>query len=134
MRMELAGSTANGSRDAAATTILGSQQHIVMTYDASDSMWKWYQNGELMEGFAGAGPSSLNDANNWLGRSNFAGDANTDALYDEFRVYDFALSDSQIRQNLLDGPNVLTIIPEPSAAILGLTALGSLGARRRRTS
>lgn len=134
MRMELAGSPANGTRDAAGTTLLGSQQHIVMTYDATDSMWKWYQNGELMEGFAGAGPASLNDVNNWLGRSNWAGDANTDALYDEFRVYDFALSDSQIRQNLLDGPNVLTIIPEPSAAILGLAALGSLGARRRRTS
>jgi MYXO-CTERM domain-containing protein len=131
MRMEMLGTTQNGTRDAIGATILGSQQHIVMTYDAGDGMWKWYRNGELMEGFAGAAPSSLNDVNNWLGRSNWAGDANTDALYDEFRIYDYALSDAQVRQNLVDGPNLVTVVPEPTAGLLGLAGFGLLARRRR---
>jgi hypothetical protein len=131
MRIEMLGTAQNGTRDAVGATILGSQQHIVMTYDAADGMWKWYRDGELMEGFAGAAPSALNDVNNWLGRSNWAGDANTDALYDEFRIYDYALSDAQVRQNLLDGPNQLTVVPEPSVALLGLAGFGLLARRRR---
>ena len=131
MRMELLGTPANGTRDADGSTIIGTQQHIVMSYDATDGHWKWYQNGEFMEAFAGAAPSSLDDVNNWLGRSNWAGDLNTDALYDEFRIYNYALTDAQIRQNLLDGPNALTIIPEPASAALGVLGFGLLARRRR---
>ena len=69
-------------------------------------------------------PSNLDDVNNWLGRSNWAGDSNTDATYNEFRIYDYALNDAQVQRNLIDGPNTLTIVPEPSAAMLGLVGLG----------
>lgn len=132
MRIEKLG-TGAGTRDAAVSTLLGSEQHIVMTYDGTDGMWKWYQNGKLMEGFAGNAPSSINDVNNWLGRSNWAGDANTDATYNEFRIYDYALTEAQVQQNLLDGPNALTVVPEPSAAVLGVAGLGLLAGRRRRS-
>ena len=130
MRMERNGGVA-GTRDALASTILGSEQHFVITYDEVDGNWKWYQNGNLMEGFASDAPGNLNDVNNWLGRSNYSGDANTDGTYNEFRIYDFALTDAQIRQNLLDGPNQLTIVPEPSAGLLGLFGLAMLNRRRR---
>ena len=135
MRIEMVGApvpAGNGTRDTAGATIIGSPQHIVMSYDAADGHWKWYRNGDLMEAFPGSAPSTLNDVNNWLGRSNWAADLNTDALYDEFRIYDYALTDLQIQQNLLDGPNALTIVPEPATAALGAVGLGLLARRRRR--
>jgi hypothetical protein len=134
MRFERNGAPggANGTRDAGGATILGTEQYIAITYDEADGMWKWYQNGALMEGFASASaPGALNDVNNWLGRSNWAGDANTDATYNEFRIYDYALSPSEIQQNLFDGPNQITLIPEPATGLLGLLGLGFLARRRR---
>lgn len=132
MLLERNNTTGAGNRSAAEATQLGTERHIVITYDPSDSMWKWYLNGNLMEGFSSdAGPSSLNDVNNWLGRSNFSGDANTDGTYNEFRIFDYSLTDAQIQQNFLDGPNKLTLVPEPSGGILALTAL-ALGMHRRK--
>jgi hypothetical protein len=132
MRMERTGGTA-GTRDAVGATIGGTEQYIAITYDSADGMWKWFQNGLLMEGFASDAPGNLNDVNNWLGRSNWAGDANTDATYNEFRIYDYALSPAEIQQNLFDGPNQLTVVPEPTVGLLGLLGLGFLSRRRRRS-
>ncbi|MFT5523589.1 MAG: VCBS repeat-containing protein [Pirellulaceae bacterium] len=50
--------------------------------------------------------SQLNDVNNWLGRSQWGGDANLDGKYDEFRIYDSALSESQLQQSFKVGPDV----------------------------
>jgi hypothetical protein len=131
MRMERIGGI-NGTRDAVGATILNSEQHIVITYDAADGMWKWYQNGKLMDGFDSSAPGLIDDVNNWLGRSNYAGDANTDGTYNEFRIYNYPLTDAQIQRNFLDGPNVLSLVPEASTASLSLLALGLLTRRRRK--
>jgi hypothetical protein len=108
-----------------------------MTYDAATSHWLWYQNGELMEGFDSpeGGPNTINDLNNWLGRSNFLGDANMDGIFNEFRIYDYALNEEHVRGNFNAGPDTVNVVPEPSGAALlafGTLALGSL--RRRRTA
>jgi hypothetical protein len=138
MRFEIAGVAAGpgaGSRDAAGNS-LGIEMHIVVLYDAELQQWQWYRNGELQESFdsIGGAPNTLPDVNNWLGRSNWAGDANTDAFYNEFRVYDYNLSVAEIRGNFLAGPDTVNV-PEPGtwAALLGGTGL-LLGLQRHRKS
>jgi len=75
--------------------------------------------------------SSIPDVNNWLGRSQYSGDLNTDGVYDEFRVYNYALSPNQVLGNFNAGPDVINV-PEPgTATLLGITA-GAMGLRKRR--
>jgi hypothetical protein len=106
--------------------------HLVMTYDASLQEWKWYQNGALVEGFnSSAGPATLNDENNWLGRSQWNGDANLDGVFNEFRIYDYALTQEQAAGNFAAGPDAVNV-PEPGTLAALLTGLGVLALRRRR--
>jgi hypothetical protein len=48
---------------------------------------------------------NLNDVNNWLGRSNWTADANFGGSFNEFRIYDHAMSESEITNNFLIGPD-----------------------------
>jgi len=50
------------------------------------------------------GLSAIPDINNWLGRSQWP-DAMYDGSYNEFRIYNHALSDEQVRGNLVLGPD-----------------------------
>jgi hypothetical protein len=91
---------------------LGTQQHFAVVYNST--------------GGAGGTPASLtvyidgiqrattntaiqlrhlNDVNNWLGRSNWTGDANFAGSYNEFRIYDTALSADDIAKNAFVGPD-----------------------------
>ncbi len=115
---------------------LGTEIHLVLTYNAANQEWDMFRNGVLLEGFtSGDGPGTLNDINNWLGRSQFGTDSNADAIYNEFRIYNYALTPDQVQGNFQAGPEVLNVVPEPtSAVLLGIGALAALGARRRRSS
>jgi hypothetical protein len=59
----------------------------------------------------GVGTSRVN---NWLGRSNWTGDANTNATYDEFRIYDTALSEQQVTSSMSAGPETVINLNEDS--------------------
>src|SRR5690606_24333328 len=66
--------------------------------------------GELIgEAQTAVALSDLNDVNNWLGRSNWTVDANLQATFDEFRIYDFALTTNQVLGNFQAGPDTLNI-------------------------
>ncbi len=99
------------TRESSGTTVLGTQVHLVMLYDAADQNWRWYRNGALMQVLPDSeGLSTLNDVNNWLGRSGWSADSNIDALYNEFRIYDYALSEAQIRGNTAAGPDTINSV------------------------
>jgi hypothetical protein len=51
--------------------------------------------------------AEMDDNNNWLGRSQW-GDQMYVGSYDEFRIYDFALTDNMVYGNFLAGPNTET--------------------------
>jgi Concanavalin A-like lectin/glucanases superfamily len=51
--------------------------------------------------------SMLSDVNDWLGRSQFVGDPYLQGTYDEFRIYNSALSSAQIEAVERAGPNVI---------------------------
>jgi hypothetical protein len=139
MRFEIAGVAAGpgaGTRDAAGNS-LGTEMHIAVVYDEFFQQWRWYRDGELQESFesAGGNPFTIPDVNNWLGRSNWSQDANTDAMYNEFRIYDYALSVEELRGNLLAGPDLVNV-PEPGTltALVGGAALLVGLQRSRRNS
>ena len=120
------------SRDSQNSRILGRELHIVLTYDSANAEWKWYQDGALMEAVPDtSGLASIPDVNNWLGRSQWTGDANFNGFYDEFRIYNYALTQEQIIGNFNAGPDVLNVVPEPGSGALLALGAGALWARRR---
>lgn len=133
MAMERGGGAGSGQRQSPISQNFGTEMHVVLSYDAELLEWRWFQNGKLMESFFSDGsPLTINDVNNWLGRSNFGQDGNFGGIFNEFRIYDYALTQRQIVGNFLAGPD--TVIPEPgSAVLLGLGAT-LMGVRRRRKS
>ena len=52
-------------------------------------------------------PSLINDINNWLGRSQYSQDPRFGGSYHEFRIYNAALSASDIRASFEAGPDVV---------------------------
>ncbi len=110
---------------------LGQETHWVITYENGE--WRRYENGKLVDSIPTTdGPTSLNDVNVWLGRSNWSGDNNLDGTFNEVRIFDRALSPNEIMFEYLTGPDTLTIVPEPSiAALLGMAGLAVTRRRRR---
>lgn len=84
----------------------GVETHLTVVYHYGGFAQKLYINGQL----AATGPmhiplGSIQDVNNWLGRSQFGTDPNFNGRYDEFRIYDGVLTDAQIALNDAAGPD-----------------------------
>ena len=84
-------------------TELGQEFYFAAVYDSNGSisggpiMRRFYRDGEFVDSKAVTVElGNLNDVNNWLGRSNWTADANTQGSYNEFRIYDYALTTNQI--------------------------------------
>ena len=79
--------------------------HVVITQQGAEM--KVYLNGEL----AGEGdnaklisPKDMGETTqNWLGRSQWAQDAYCDHVYDDFRIYDRAISSDDVKTLYADG-------------------------------
>jgi hypothetical protein len=120
----------------------GAQQHVVAVYDKTDttkgpggSMYL-YRNGVLLTNTTGGANGSIGegfDLNNisdedaWLGRSQWP-DPVFDGSYNEFSVYDHALSPTEVLANFAAGP---VPVPEPELLAMGVAAL-SVAIRRLR--
>ncbi len=104
-------------------TELGTQYHYVFTYEdgvgtfgASGGRMSWYRNGALIRtGDLAFRLSSISDVNNWLGRSQWTADDNSNANYNELRLYNNALTASQVLSNFASGPDSLEPpVPAPT--------------------
>ncbi len=100
---------------------IGAQQHIVAVYDKNNTSGGANPGGTMnlyLQGVPVATGSidplldlnTLPDVNNWLGRSQW-GDPIFDGLYNEFSIYDHALSQSEVATNFSTGPIGGTILP-----------------------
>jgi len=80
---------------------------IVVVFDVSGGELRLYAGGELV----GAGLirplSEISDVNNWLGQSQWIQDPHLRGTYDEFRIYDSALTTAQVAAVERAGPDAV---------------------------
>jgi len=95
--------------------ILGqdTEQHLVVVWNDDTSTVQLFVNGVLMaeDGSKHVTLAELIDDNNWLGRSQWP-DPLFSGAYNEFRIYDYALTPSEVLGNFESGPEVLTCMTQ----------------------
>ncbi len=115
------------------------EHHAVVVYDETDTSIgangtiSLYLDGGLVGAMARLSDfslSGLDDVNNWLGRSQW-NDPLFDGLYNEFRIYDQALTVDQVGDSYDAGPDTVAV-PEPSTWLLVAMGLAGLAACRWR--
>ena len=113
-----------------AITVPATRYHYVLTVQdgagtsgASGSLAKWYRDGVLQNVLnLNFHLSQLSDVNNWLGRSQYSADFNSNVSFDEVRLYNRTLSPAEIAYSLAQGteapfgpavlqPDTATILP-----------------------
>lgn len=83
------------------------QVHVVASYNNAAGVARLYVNGQLVAlGKADLPLASIEDVNNWLGRSNWP-DAFFQGAYNEFRIYDGAMLDADVAAAFAAGPDKL---------------------------
>ena len=76
-----------------------STMQVALSFDASRSLLTLYRDGvRVAETPAGFALAELGDVNAWLGRSQWVQDFFARVSYDEFRIYDRALSRTEVRE------------------------------------
>lgn len=124
----------SSARDTLLSVNHGIEDYYAIVFDDAADEWRYYRNGLLTEVLPDTNSlSALTDVNSWLGRSQFSGDANLDAILNEFRISDYVLSDAEIYGNYLAGADVVNLIPEPSSAAVIVLGASVFLIRRRRT-
>ncbi|WP_193211487.1 LamG-like jellyroll fold domain-containing protein [Luteolibacter marinus] len=119
---QIGGNAAQYSSTTAAT-VVGTRYHYVLvvedgagTHGSAGCQARWYRNGALQnsEDFP-FHLSQLSDVNNWIGRSMYSGDSNSNLSLDEFRIYRRVITPAEIVASYGAGPDPTVGPPEPPA-------------------
>jgi len=119
---QIAGGAAIYNFSTAATTI-GTEYHYVLvvqdgvgTYGASGCQARWYRNGVFQNSLdLNFHVTSMSDVNNWIGRSQYGADSNSNLALNELRFYDHALTAGEILSSYNAGADPTSGPPEPPA-------------------
>jgi len=85
---------------------MGRSVQVALVIDTDLAVMALYVDGaEQAAAPADFSLAAIEDVNNWLGRSQWVQDLNLAARYDEFRIYDRALSASEIALLYERGPD-----------------------------
>ncbi|HPD47623.1 MAG TPA: hypothetical protein P5279_13200 [Anaerohalosphaeraceae bacterium] len=85
---------------------LGSEQHIVVVWNGPAGIVQMYVNGTLIdENELHMRLDQIQDINNWLGRAQWP-DCMYNGSYNEFRIYDHAMSASEVAASFAAGTEV----------------------------
>ena len=109
--------------DSGLATTAGVQHHYAITFtdNAGGGRWQWYRDGDAVAYLdVNHHLSSIEDVNNWLGRSLWSGDSMANNDYAEVRISSVAMSRDEILANYALGPN-------RTASTVTLTADDPLG-------
>lgn len=110
-------STQLNSGFAGIETVVGSEVHMVITYDAEDSICKMYVNGQQVDSVpAPVALSQLDDPNCWLGRAQWSPDGMYDGRFNEFRIYNGIMTQDEVNRNLAFGADNLPAVDSVSVA------------------
>lgn len=109
----------------AATPAAGSDHHLVVAYDYTGNQVVMYLNGAPIATGGSVTPLNLlHDVNNWLGRSQWP-DSMFPGTYNEFRIWEGALTADQVAACYAAGPDTLpSVETEPTLAVS--TAAGNV--------
>ena len=107
--------------DLSATTTAGTEHHYAMTVadgagasGSSGCLVRWYRDGEPVGSIDLPYPlSRLEDVNNWIGRSNWGADSNSNLAINELRVHDRALGVRELAASRDAGADA--VFPAPQA-------------------
>ncbi len=106
------------------STPVGQEFHLAISYSFSGNTARVYTNETLVA--TGVAPKRLaqltNDVNNWLGKSQFPADPNIPGKYNEFRIYQGAMTPAQVAASYAAGPDKL---PTPPTTRVQVTAARS---------
>jgi hypothetical protein len=93
---------------AAKALVTGALVQLALVIDADNHQMSLYRNGakETSTSFVGS-LSTLNDVNNWLGRSQYADDPSLGATLHEFRIFGAALSLAALQASFTAGPDAV---------------------------
>ena len=99
-------SSSNGADSAT-----GVPHHVAFVWDEANTSARYYVDGSLIGENTATAMTVQNDfagddVNNWLGRSNWPDDLFVGS-FDEFRVYDTALTEDEVLANIGNGPDAL---------------------------
>ena len=106
-----------------AATIAGTQYHYALVvedgvgvYGATGIRASWYRNGILQNSKDfNFRLVNMEDVNNWIGRSMYGGDSNSNLALNELRIYRLAITPAEIVASYSAGPDPSTGPPEPPA-------------------
>ncbi len=117
----VAGETAKLQAPTAASNgASATQVHYVITYDSAAQLATMIINGtKVGSAHAPSALSTLNDLNNWLGRSQWVFDNRIKATYDELRIYSGIMSESDAQASATAGVDAVFGPP----AVLNANAL-----------
>ena len=91
--------------------------HIAVAYDLYTGVARLYLNGARINTQVAVTPLTLlPDVNNWLGKSQYR-DPFFAGSFDEFRIYDGPLSDSEIAADFTAGPDKLPEVSVPAPTL-----------------
>jgi hypothetical protein len=100
-----ASSTTSTAAGSSAFTI-GAQTHVALVLNPGGGSLTLYVNGVLAGSVATSAPlSALRDGDNWLGRSQLSSDPALNASFSELRIYNRALSASELQLSAQAGPD-----------------------------
>ncbi len=102
-----------GISDTNIATTAGTEYHYVLTFQSGVGNFastggraSWYRNGTHIASLdTSFRLHQIQDVNNWLGRSLWSADRNTHAAYNEVRVYNHAMTPTEISASFASGPN-----------------------------
>ena len=99
----------------AATTVAGTKYHYVYVIENTGTgcQARWYRNG-MWQNTANYTfhLSDITDVNNWIGRSMYSGDSNSNLSLDELRIYRRVITPAEILASYGAGPDPSTGPPE----------------------
>lgn len=114
------------------STSLNTQYHYVATFSSNTDpstggRFTWYRNGTQIGFIDTDFPlSEIKDVNNWLGRSQWSPDENSNISYNDVRIYDDILTPAQISSNTANGPDAAfpapTTLPDTATLLPGQKA------------
>ncbi len=124
------GATSYSVAGTLATTV-GTPYHYVLTFEdglnvddtanPAGGRLKWYRNAALVGAVnVPFHLSNLSDVNNWIGRSQSSGDSMANVAFDEFRIYNQALTPAEITASFNAGPDATfpAPVPQPDAVTM----------------